>query len=123
LSLIFFLDRHSNSSEEDKKKAEKMFKEIGEAYAILSDKQKRFVFFLYSIVCARMHWNFLELLSDVSNFSPQTEIAFCVALDEAVATEKSLACLFTNCKSFMTVLGDAVQLKKAVCGGHRCKQW
>ncbi len=34
-------DRHSNSSEEDKSKAEKMFREINLAYEVLSDPQKK----------------------------------------------------------------------------------
>lgn len=34
-------DRHANKSEEDKTKAEKMFKDIGEAYNVLADSEKR----------------------------------------------------------------------------------
>lgn len=34
-------DKHSNSNEEARAHAEKMFKDIGEGYAILSDPQKR----------------------------------------------------------------------------------
>ena len=34
-------DKHANGTEEEKAEAEKKFKEIGEAYAILSDSQKR----------------------------------------------------------------------------------
>ena len=34
-------DKHSADSEEDQAKAEKMFKDIGEAYAVLSDEQKK----------------------------------------------------------------------------------
>ena len=37
----FFADRHSSSSEEEKKEHEKKFKEIGEAYGVLSDAKKR----------------------------------------------------------------------------------
>jgi DnaJ-class molecular chaperone len=36
-----FLDRFPNESEEVKKEEEKKFKEIGEAYAVLSDAKKR----------------------------------------------------------------------------------
>jgi DnaJ family protein C protein 7 len=36
-----FADRHSSSSEEEKKEHEKKFKEIGEAYGVLSDAKKR----------------------------------------------------------------------------------
>ena len=35
------LDRFPNESEEVKKEEEKKFKEIGEAYAVLSDSKKR----------------------------------------------------------------------------------
>ena len=35
------LDRHSSATEEEKKEAEKKFKEIGEAYGVLSDAKKR----------------------------------------------------------------------------------
>lgn len=38
---FFFLDRHSNASEGEKKEQEKKFKEVGEAYGILSDPKKR----------------------------------------------------------------------------------
>merc|ERR1711936_547149 len=34
-------DRHSSASEEEKKDHETKFKEVGEAYAILSDEKKR----------------------------------------------------------------------------------
>ena len=34
-------DKHANGTEEEKLAAEAKFKEIGEAYAILSDQQKR----------------------------------------------------------------------------------
>lgn len=34
-------DRHANSEDQDKKKAESMFKDVNEAYSILSDTTKR----------------------------------------------------------------------------------
>ena len=37
----FCLDRHSGASEEEKKEHEKKFKEVGEAYGVLSDSKKR----------------------------------------------------------------------------------
>jgi len=40
-ALRFHPDRHANATDEEKKEAEKQFKEIGEAYAILSDPKKR----------------------------------------------------------------------------------
>ena len=36
-----FADRHSSATEEEKKEHERKFKEIGEAYGILSDAKKR----------------------------------------------------------------------------------
>jgi len=41
LSLKWHPDRHVNDSEADKKAAEEKFKEIAEAYGVLSDKEKR----------------------------------------------------------------------------------
>lgn len=41
LSMKWHPDRHANDSEKDKKEAEEKFKEIAEAYGILSDKEKR----------------------------------------------------------------------------------
>lgn len=38
---IFFLDRHSHDTAEKQKEEEKIFKEIGEAYSILSDAKKK----------------------------------------------------------------------------------
>lgn len=34
-------DRHSASTEDEKKEAEKMFKDVAEAYEVLSDKEKK----------------------------------------------------------------------------------
>ena len=35
------IDRHSNATEEEKKEQERKFKELGEAYGILSDSKKK----------------------------------------------------------------------------------
>ena len=35
------LDRHAGASEEEKKEHERKFKEVGEAYGVLSDSKKR----------------------------------------------------------------------------------
>lgn len=40
-AMVHHPDRHSHSSDAEKKEQEKKFKEVGEAYAILSDAQKR----------------------------------------------------------------------------------
>lgn len=40
-ALVHHPDRHSSSTEEEKKEHEKKFKEIGEAYGVLSDAKKR----------------------------------------------------------------------------------
>ncbi|XP_014663206.1 PREDICTED: dnaJ homolog subfamily C member 7-like [Priapulus caudatus] len=40
-ALVHHPDRHSNASPEEKGEQEKKFKEVGEAYAVLSDKQKK----------------------------------------------------------------------------------
>jgi len=38
---IYFIDRHANATEGEKREQEKKFKEVGEAYGILSDPKKR----------------------------------------------------------------------------------
>jgi len=40
-ALTWHPDKHSNSTEEAKETANRMFRDIGEAYAILSDDRKR----------------------------------------------------------------------------------
>ena len=40
-ALLWHPDKHSNKDEEARLKAEASFKDVGEAYAILSDAQKR----------------------------------------------------------------------------------
>lgn len=40
-ALIHHPDRHTNASESERKEQEKKFKDIGEAYAVLSDPKKR----------------------------------------------------------------------------------
>jgi DnaJ-class molecular chaperone len=40
-SNIHFIDRHANATEGEKREQEKKFKEVGEAYGILSDPKKR----------------------------------------------------------------------------------
>merc|ERR1712189_34461 len=40
-AMVHHPDRHSSASEEEKKDHETKFKEVGEAYAILSDEKKR----------------------------------------------------------------------------------
>jgi DnaJ-class molecular chaperone len=39
--LIHHPDRHANATDEEKKEEEKKFKEVGEAYSILSDPVKK----------------------------------------------------------------------------------
>lgn len=39
--ILYFIDRHANASEGEKREQEKKFKEVGEAYGILSDPKKR----------------------------------------------------------------------------------
>merc|ERR1712173_69325 len=40
-ALVHHPDRHSSASEDERKEHEKKFKEIGEAYGVLSDTKKR----------------------------------------------------------------------------------
>lgn len=39
--MLLHTDRHPNATEGEKKEQEKKFKEVGEAYGILSDPKKR----------------------------------------------------------------------------------
>jgi len=39
--ILYFIDRHANATEGEKREQEKKFKEVGEAYGILSDPKKR----------------------------------------------------------------------------------
>ena len=41
LGIGFMIDRHSSATDEEKKEQEKKFKELGEAYGILSDSKKK----------------------------------------------------------------------------------
>jgi len=41
MAVKYHPDKHVNESEEEQKKAEAMFKEIGEAYGVLSDPKKK----------------------------------------------------------------------------------
>ncbi|EEA06624.1 heat shock 40 kda protein, putative [Cryptosporidium muris RN66] len=47
LAVKYHPDKQTNSSPEAKKKAEEMFKELGEAYEVLSDKEKRSIYDQY----------------------------------------------------------------------------
>lgn len=40
-AILWHPDKHANSTEEEQKTAEATFKDIGEAYGVLSDQQKR----------------------------------------------------------------------------------
>lgn len=40
-AMVHHPDRHSNATEEAKKEQERKFKEVGEAYSVLSDSKKR----------------------------------------------------------------------------------
>lgn len=40
-ALVHHPDRHANASDSEKKEQEKKFKEVGEAYGILSDPKKK----------------------------------------------------------------------------------
>ena len=50
LSLKWHPDRHANESEDKKKEAEEKFKEIAEAYAVLSDPDKKRKYDTYGTV-------------------------------------------------------------------------
>ena len=39
--LLYFIDRHSHDTPEKQKEEERIFKDVGEAYAVLSDPKKR----------------------------------------------------------------------------------
>ena len=43
LSCFCSADRHAHATDEEKKATEVKFKEVGEAYAVLTDPKKRFV--------------------------------------------------------------------------------
>ncbi|KAK9173929.1 DnaJ C terminal domain protein [Cryptosporidium meleagridis] len=47
LAIKYHPDKQANSTPEGKKKAEEMFKELGEAYEVLSDKEKRNIYNQY----------------------------------------------------------------------------
>ncbi|KAH8740978.1 heat shock 40 kDa protein [Cryptosporidium ryanae] len=47
LAIKYHPDKHANSKPEEKKKAEEIFKELGEAYEVLSDKEKRSIYDQY----------------------------------------------------------------------------
>ena len=47
LSIKWHPDKHANDSEQEKKEAEEKFKEIAEAYAVLSDEEKRKQYDMY----------------------------------------------------------------------------
>lgn len=39
--MLYFIDRHSHDTPEKQKEEERIFKDVGEAYAVLSDPKKR----------------------------------------------------------------------------------
>lgn len=57
-ALKYHPDKYSNTSEEEKKKAEETFKQVAEAYSVLSDKEKRQNYDKYGTAEPRMHQGF-----------------------------------------------------------------
>ncbi len=50
-------DRHANATEDEKQEQEKKFKEVGEAYAVLSDSKKRTRYVKYVCYYVTSNWH------------------------------------------------------------------